>query len=91
MSKLKYTLEGDTQVVFTRHFATTPEALYQAHTECDLIQKWLLGPEGWTMPTCNSDNRVGGSIRFEWSDANGNGFHLTGEYLELQPFTRIVQ
>src|SRR5262249_18997632 len=32
----------------------------------------------------------GGKIRYEWKRGNGRGFHLTGEYLELSPFHRIV-
>ena len=32
----------------------------------------------------------GGKIRYEWSDGKGGGFHLTGEHLELIPFSRIV-
>ena len=27
--------------------------------------------------------------RYEWSDGHGGGFHLTGEFVELSPFTRI--
>jgi uncharacterized protein YndB with AHSA1/START domain len=90
MSKLKLTTEGDTHVVVTRHFAAKPEAVYRAHTEPRLLQKWLLGPDGWTMPVCISEARPGGNIRYEWSDGNGNGFHLTGEYVELDPHSRIV-
>jgi uncharacterized protein YndB with AHSA1/START domain len=90
MSKLTLKTEGDTKVVVVRRFAATPEAVYRAHTEPALIQKWLLGPEGWTMPACVSEPRPGGKIRFEWSDGKGGGFYLTGEYLELMPFSRIV-
>ena len=50
----------------------------------------MLGPEGWTMPVCISEARPGGGIRYEWSNGKGGEFHLTGEYLELQPYTRIV-
>lgn len=82
--------EGDTHVVVTRRFAASPEAVYRAHTETELIQNWLLGPEGWTMPVCINEARPGGKIRYEWSDGQGGGFHLTGEYLELDPFRRIV-
>jgi uncharacterized protein YndB with AHSA1/START domain len=32
----------------------------------------------------------GGKIRYDLSDGKGGGFHLTGEYLELIPFSRIV-
>ena len=90
MSKLTLKTEGDRYVVVTRRFAAPPEAVYRAHTEPELIQKWLLGPEGWTMPVCVSEARPGGKIRYEWSDGKGGGFHLTGEYVELVPFSRIV-
>ncbi|MEO4000171.1 SRPBCC domain-containing protein [Mesorhizobium sp. CAU 1732] len=89
MSKLTLALEGDTDVVVKRRFAAKPEAVYRAHTEPRLIQKWMLGPPGWTMPVCISEAEPGGRIRFEWSDGNGNGFHATGEYIALEPFSRI--
>ena len=82
--------EGDTQVVVTRRFAASPEQVYRAHTEPALIQQWMLGPDGWTMPVCINDARPGGQIRYEWSDGNDAGIHLTGEYIELTPFSRIV-
>ena len=90
MSKMTLVTEGDTNVVVTRRFAASPEAVYRAHTEPALIEKWLLGPDGWTMPVCISEARPGGKIRYEWADGKGAGFYLTGEYLELQPFSRIV-
>jgi uncharacterized protein YndB with AHSA1/START domain len=90
MSKLTLTTEGETHVVITRRFAASPEAVYRAHTDPEIIRKWMLGPDGWTMPVCVSDARPGGQIRYEWSDGKGHGFHLTGEYLALEPFTRIV-
>lgn len=90
MSKLTLKTEGDKHVVVTRRFDAPPEAVYRAHTEPALLQKWLLGPDGWTMPVCVSEARPGGKIRFEWEDGKGGGFYLTGEYLELEPFSRIV-
>jgi len=90
MSKLTLMTEGDKHVVVTRRFAAPPEAVYRAHTEPRLIQKWLLGPDGWTMPVCVCEARPGGKIRYEWADGKGGGFYLTGEFLELVPFSRIV-
>lgn len=90
MSKLTLKTEGNTEVVVTRRFAAPPELVFRAHTEPGLLQKWLLGPEGWTMPVCISEAKPGGRIRYEWSDGQGNGFHLTGEYVEIEPFSRIV-
>ncbi|SRR5579864_1446079 len=90
MSKITLTTEGDRHIVVTRRFAAPPEAVYRAHTEPKLLQKWLSGPEGWTMPACISEARPNGKIRFEWTNGKGGGFYLTGEYLELEPFSRIV-
>ena len=90
MSKMTLKTEGDRQVVVTRKFAASPEAVYRAHTDTKLIQKWMLGPDGWTMPVCINEAKPGGKIRFEWTDGKGNGFYLTGEYVELTPYSRIV-
>jgi len=89
MSKMVLKTEGDKFVVVTRHFAAPPELVYRAHTEPELIQKWLLGPDGWTMPVCINEARPGGKIRYEWSNGKA-GFYLTGENLELDPYRRIV-
>jgi uncharacterized protein YndB with AHSA1/START domain len=90
MSKMTLKTEGDRSVIVTRHFAASPEAVYRAHTEPELIQQWLLGPDGWTMPVCINEARPNGRFRYEWSNAKGGGFHITGEYLELEPYSRIV-
>jgi uncharacterized protein YndB with AHSA1/START domain len=90
MSKMTLEVEGDKHVVVKRRFAAPPEAVYRAHTEPSLIQKWMLGPDGWTMPVCICEARPNGKIRYEWTNGSGGGFHLTGEFLELEPFRRIV-
>jgi len=90
MSKMTLKTEGDTHLIVTRHFAAPPEAVYRAHTEPELIKKWLLGPEGWSMPVCINEARPGGKIRYEWTNGKGGEFHLTGEYVELNPYSRIV-
>jgi uncharacterized protein YndB with AHSA1/START domain len=90
MSKVTLKTEGDNQLIVTRRFAAPPEAVYRAHTDPELICKWLLGPEGWTMPVCINEATPGGKIRYEWTNGKGGGFYLTGEYLELEPYSRIV-
>jgi uncharacterized protein YndB with AHSA1/START domain len=90
MTKLTLKTEGDTHVIVTRHFAAPPEAVYRAHTDPALIQQWMLGPDGWTMPVCICDARPGGKFRYEWADGKGHGFYLTGEVLEMDPPRRIV-
>jgi uncharacterized protein YndB with AHSA1/START domain len=90
MPPLKLTTEDDRTVTVTRRFAAPPEFVFRAHVEPALIRRWMTGPGGWTMPVCECDPRPGGAMRFEWSDGNGNGFHATGEYVEVTPSTRIV-
>ena len=90
MGKMTLQIEGDRYVVVKRRFAASPEAVYRAHTEPALIQKWMLGPDGWTMPVCICEARPNGKIRYEWTNGSGGGFHLTGEFLELESFRRIV-
>lgn len=89
MSNLTLTTEGDRFVVVTRHFAASPQAVYRAHTEPALIQQWMLGPDGWTMPVCICEAHPGGKIRSEWTNDKGQGFSITGEFIALEPFHRI--
>jgi len=89
-NSMKLVTEGDRHVVVTRRFAAPPEAVYRAHTEPAIIQKWILGPDGWTMPVCVCEAKPGGKIRYEWSNGQGGGFSLTGEFVTLTPFSRIV-
>ena len=42
------------------------------------------------MPVCNSDLRPGGKFRYEWKHPSKGGFHLTGEFVELKPYSKIV-
>src|SRR5688572_11044342 len=90
MSKLSLRTDGERYVIITRRFKASPEAVYRAHIEPKIMQKWLLGPPGWTMPVCISEAKPGGKLRCEWTDGKGGGFYLTGEYVTLEPFRRIV-
>jgi uncharacterized protein YndB with AHSA1/START domain len=90
VSKLTLRTEGDRFVIVKRRFAAPPEAVYRAHTEPRLLQKWALGPEGWSMPVCICEAKPGGRIRYEWASPGRPGFYLTGEFLELEPYRRIL-
>jgi uncharacterized protein YndB with AHSA1/START domain len=90
MTKLVLKTEGDKHVVVTRRFAAKPESVYRVHIEPTLIQKWMIGPDGWSMPVCINEARPGGKIRYEWTNGKGGDFYLTGEFIELVPFSRLV-
>jgi uncharacterized protein YndB with AHSA1/START domain len=84
------TMPSDREILITRVVDAPRKRVWDAWTKPDHVKNWLLGPEGWTMPVCRSDARPGGAIRYEWTDGKGGGFHLTGEFLALTPFSRIV-
>lgn len=89
MNKLKLELEGDNVIVVTRKFNAPAEFVYRAHVEEELLRKWMLGPEGCSMPVCISDAKPNGQIRFEWECPGQPNFHLTGHYVSLDPYKRI--
>ncbi len=90
MSKLQLQTEGENIVIVRRRFEAPPDAVYRAHMDPELIQQWMLGPDGWTMPFCVNQATSGGKLRYEWSDGKGGGFYLTGELIEVDPPHRIV-
>ena len=84
-------LLSDTQVRVTRVIRGTVDQVWEAHHNPELMKRWLLGPDGWTMPVCEIAANVGDTYRNEWEDANGeNRFGFTGELLESEPKFREV-
>ena len=80
------TLPNERTVEVKRTFRAPRGRVYEAYTKPELLRKWLLGPEGWTMPVCDMDVRKGGKYRWEWLSDDGQqrfGFH--GEFLEVDP------
>lgn len=65
MSKpLTVDLKGDREIVVTRDFDAPRELVWDCWTVPALIRRWLSGPPGWEMITCEFDARVGGKWRF---------------------------
>ena len=86
-----YTTPSDRELVTTRAFDAPRDLVWEAWTSPEHLPNWLLGPEGWTMPVCESDLRVGGAWHFVWqSDADGSEMGMTGEYNEIAPPERFV-
>jgi len=82
---------SDTQVRVSRVIRGSLEQVWRAHHDADLMRRWLLGPDGWTMPVCEVATQVGEAYRYEWAQADGSGrFGFTGELLESVPWHRAV-
>jgi uncharacterized protein YndB with AHSA1/START domain len=89
--KAQITLPTDREVKVTRSFKAARPLLYRAYTEPALLQRWLLGPPGWSMPVCEMDVRVGGRYRWRWrSDTDGSEFGFAGTFREVTPPSRLV-
>jgi uncharacterized protein YndB with AHSA1/START domain len=88
---LEVTLPSDREVRVTRSFAAPRTLVWDAHTKPELVQQWMLGPPGWTMPVCEMDVRVGGKYRWRWkSDEDGKEFGFFGSFLEVVAPRRLV-
>jgi uncharacterized protein YndB with AHSA1/START domain len=82
---------SDTQVRISRVIRGTTRQVWRAHHEPELLKRWLLGPDGWTMPVCDVAAGVGDSYRYEWEAEDGTGrFGFEGELLESEPPHRAV-
>ena len=82
---------SDTQVRVSRIIRGTVEQVWAAHHEPELLQRWLLGPDGWSMPVCEVGTQVGESYRYEWeADDGSQRFGFTGVLLESEPPHRAV-
>lgn len=84
-------LLSDTQVRISRVIRGSADQVWRAHHEPELLQRWLLGPDGWTMPVCQVATEVGEKYRYEWESADGTQrFGLEGELLESNAPHRSV-
>jgi uncharacterized protein YndB with AHSA1/START domain len=87
---LKVVNSSDHGITFTRGFDAPRRFVWDCHTKPDLVRRWLLGPEGWTMPVCRIDLRVGGEFRYEWRKDDGRTMGMGGVFRELDQPKKIV-
>jgi uncharacterized protein YndB with AHSA1/START domain len=84
------TMPSDTEVRVTREFDAPRAAVWAAHTQPELLKRWLTGPPGWSLTRCELDLRAGGKAHYEWKGPDGNGFGLDQRILEAAPPSRFV-
>jgi uncharacterized protein YndB with AHSA1/START domain len=81
---------SDNLILRLKCVLTAPrERIFRALTEPAELKKWW-GPHGFTTPEVYLDLRVGGVYRFAMQPPDGDLFHLTGEFLEIDPPSRLV-
>ncbi len=70
-------------VTIVRTIAASRETLYAAWTEPDRMRRWFA-------TVVDADVRVGGRYSIELHEADGTVNGFTGEYLDLEPPSRIA-
>lgn len=85
-------LLNDTQARISRVIRGSADHVWRAHHDPALMQRWLLGPDGWTMPVCHVAANVGDHYRYEWESADGHQrFGFEGELLEsTAPYREVT-
>jgi uncharacterized protein YndB with AHSA1/START domain len=76
-------------VVITREFDAPRSKVFRAHTDADLISRWL-GPRGLEMTVDRWDCRTGGEYRYIHS-RDGEEYAFHGSFHEVRPEELIVQ
>ena len=80
--------EGELEI--TRVFDAPRSLVWRAWTEAELLKQWF-GPEGFTIPHCTIDLRVGGKFLLCMRSPEGRDMWLTGTYREIGPVERLVK
>ena len=64
-------------------------AVVAAFTEPEELARWW-GPEGFTIPSLDFQPRPGARYRIEMRPPEGDVFHLTGEFRDVDPPARLA-
>lgn len=81
-----YSEGGD--LVYERVFDAPRELVWKAHTDRELIPRWF-GPRQYRTRVEEMDVRPGGKWRWTQTGEDGSEFSFYGEYLEVEPPSRI--
>jgi uncharacterized protein YndB with AHSA1/START domain len=80
---------GGRTLRLNREVLASRPVVFGACVEPDDLAQWW-GPHGFTTPHIELDLRVGGRYRFGMQPPDGELFHLSGEFREIEPPARLV-
>lgn len=84
-------LPSDCEVRVVRTFKAPRQLVWDAHTQPELMQKWCVGYQGWSLAVCEMDVREGGTYRWRWrSSEDGAEFGFRGGFSDVKAPSRIV-
>src|SRR5260370_24592404 len=77
------------ELTMTRIFDAPRDLVFKAWTAPEHMMNWFC-PNGFTLPVCEMDFRVGGRLRLCMRASDGNEHWLRGVYREIVPVELIV-
>jgi uncharacterized protein YndB with AHSA1/START domain len=77
------------EMIMTRNFNVSPELIFKAYIDPNLISQWW-GSKIFTTTVIEADVRLGGIWRFIQRDSDGNEYIFNGMYHEIVPPKRLV-
>lgn len=88
--KLVVTVPSDKEILLSRVFDAPRHLVFEAMTKPELVRRWWCCFDGFTMPVCDIDLRVGGKYRYVMVGPDGGEVGFRGEYQEIVAPERIV-
>lgn len=79
----------DRDLILTRLIDATPEKVYQAWTDPELLKRWF-APLPWTTPIVEADVRSGGANLIVMRSPDATDYPYEGVYLEVVKSQRLV-
>jgi uncharacterized protein YndB with AHSA1/START domain len=73
-----------------RSFNAPAHVLFDAWTSAETLRRWWPAGWDWETPVAEVDPRVGGRLRLVMRSPDGEEFGGSGEYLEIDPPSRLV-
>ena len=90
MTTTESTISTDERgVQLERTFDAPLELVWQAWTEAEHFARWY-GPEGFSVPSCEFDFRVGGEYSLVMRSPDGWEMRNFGVFQEIEPMSRFV-
>lgn len=88
--KLVVTLPSDTEIQLTRVFDAPKHLVFEAMTKPEHVKRWWCCMDGWVMPVCEIDLRIGGRWRYVMTSPEGAEVAFHGVYEEIRRPDRMV-
>lgn len=89
MTNKTLTSAEDRDLILTRTINASPEKVFAAWTQPELMKQWF-APAPWTTPVVETDVRPGGSSLIVMRGPDGTEFPNRGVYLEVVENKRLV-